>query len=781
MSNQDRRKAWRGLGMLVALGLLLLSTGRSASAQVTQVAYNWNNVQIVGGGFVDGIVFSHAAANLVYARTDIGGCYRLDPTTNRWIPLNDWAGWNNWDQLSCVSLAADPLNANNVWAAVGMYTNSWDTNNGAILKSTNQGASWTVVPLPFKLGSNMPGRGNGERLAVDPNDDNILYLGAPSGHGLWRSTDAGSTWSQVTSFPDSGPYVQDATDTTGYLSDPQGVYFETFDPRTGSKGSATQTIYVGVADSSAPLWVSHDGGSTWATVAGQPTGFLPRQARLDTTNGYLYVAYADKAGPYDGGSGDVWRYTTATGVWTLISPDPSTDTSNDYYGYSGLTIDAQHPNTVMVASAVSWWPDMFLYRSLNNGATWTNIWHWTTYPTMYYKDTLDITAAPWLKLPPSPCRTKSRPGPNPDPKLGWMNEAVKIDPFNSNRLMYGTGATMYGTNDLTDWDISSTSQINISVFAPGIEETSVLGLISPPSGSNLLSALGDVAGFDHTSLTTAPSTTYYPVEGTNTSIDFAQSNPSFVVRVGFPGSNNSCETNGAYSTNGGSSWTGFPNNPGTFSSSSSTGTVAASANGSTIVWSSSLGVFYSSNNGRGWTQSTGVPTGAIVASDRVNASTFYALSSGSFYVSTNSGKSFSVVSSGLPSSGYVNLKPIWVAAGDIWIAGGSPTDPAGYGLWHSTNGGQTWTMVSSVQQGDNIGFGAAASGATYPTLFLVGEVGGVRGIFRSVDEGSTWAQINDAQHQWGQAGGPAITGDPRIFGRVYVGTNGRGIVYGDAQ
>ena len=42
-------------------------------------------------------------------------------------------------------------------------------------------------------------------------------------------------------------------------------------------------------------------------------------------------------------------------------------------------------------------------------------------------------------------------------------------------------------------------------------------------------------------------------------------------------------------------------------------------------------------------------------------------------------------------------------------------------------------------------------------------------------------RINDDQHQWGRAGDTAITGDPRIYGRVYIGTNGRGIIYGDGQ
>ena len=43
--------------------------------------------------------------------------------------------------------------------------------------------------LPFKLGGNMPGRGAGERLVVDPNRNSVIYLGHPGGGVVWRSTD----------------------------------------------------------------------------------------------------------------------------------------------------------------------------------------------------------------------------------------------------------------------------------------------------------------------------------------------------------------------------------------------------------------------------------------------------------------------------------------------------------------------------------------------------------------------------------------------------------------
>lgn len=68
------------------------------------------------------------------------------------------------------ALATDPVQPENLYIAVGLYTNSWDPNNGTILKSRDRGESFSFISLPFKVGGNMPGRGLGERLAVDPNN-----------------------------------------------------------------------------------------------------------------------------------------------------------------------------------------------------------------------------------------------------------------------------------------------------------------------------------------------------------------------------------------------------------------------------------------------------------------------------------------------------------------------------------------------------------------------------------------------------------------------------------
>ncbi|MFI6460774.1 cellulose binding domain-containing protein [Streptomyces sp. NPDC050538] len=739
---------------------LAADTPRAALAADT---YTWHNARIDGGGFVPGIVFNRSEKNLAYARTDIGGAYRWQESTKTWTPLLDSVGWDEWGHTGVVSLASDSVNPDKVYAAVGTYTNSWDPTNGAVLRSADRGGSWQKTDLPFKLGGNMPGRGMGERLAVDPNKDSVLYLGAPSGKGLWRSTDSGVTWSQVTNFPNVGNYVQDPTDTSGYANDNQGIVWVTFDESTGTAGSATKTIYVGVADQANAVYRSTDAGATWSRVAGQPTGYLAHKGVLDAVNGYLYIAYSDKGGPYDGGKGQVWRYATATGTWTNISPVAEADT---YYGFSGLTVDRQHPGTVMATAYSSWWPDTQIFRSTDSGGTWTKAWDYTSYPNRANRYTMDVSSSPWLTFGANPSP------PEQAPKLGWMTESLEIDPFNSNRMMYGTGATLYGTENLTNWD--SGGQFTVKPMVQGLEETSVNDLAAPPSGgAQLLSALGDIGGFRHTDLTKVPSMMFTsPSFTTTTSLDFTESNPNTVVRVG----NVDSGAHIAFSTDNGANWFAGTDPSGV----SGGGTVAAAVDGSRFVWSpAGAGVQYTTGFGSSWAASSGIPAGAIVESDRVDAKTFYGFKSGRFYLSSDGGATFTAsAAAGLPSGDSVRFKALPGTKGDVWLAGGS-SDGA-YGLWHSTDGGASFTKLANVDQADTIGFGKAATGASYQTLYTSAKIGGVRGIFRSTDKGATWTRINDAAHQWGWTGA-AITGDPRVYGRVYVSTNGRGVVYGDSS
>jgi hypothetical protein len=140
------------------------------------------------------------------------------------------------------------------------------------------------------------------------------------------------------------------------------------------------------------------------------------------------------------------------------------------------------------------------------------------------------------------------------------------------------------------------------------------------------------------------------------------------------------------------------------------------------------------------------------------------------FVSTDGGATFNpgaAISSG--------LTPIAVAGheGHLWLPRGSS------GLSRSTDSGASFTTLSSVQQATLVAVGKAAPGQSYPAVFIYGQVTNVTGIFRSDDQGASWVRINDDQHQFGLASIHVFCADPRIFGRVYVGTEGRGIIYGD--
>ncbi|MFI2431288.1 RICIN domain-containing protein [Streptomyces sp. NPDC018693] len=673
--------------------------------------YAWKNAQVVGGGYVTGLVFNPREKGLLYARTDMGGAYRWDPAAEQWIPLTDWIGEKDWNLLGIDALATDPVDPNRLYLSAGTYTNNW-AGNGAILRSTDRGRTFERTDLPFKLGANEDGRGAGERLVVDPADNRNLLLGTRK-NGLWRSTDSGATWKPVSSFP-----VKDGA------SSGAGISFVTYGP-AGSK-----TIYVGVNDRSTSLYRSTDGGSTWQPVSGQPTGQMPQHGVL-SGDGSLYLTYTNNLGPNGVTAGSVWKHTPSGGTWKNISP------SQGNYGFSGLAVDPQKPSTVMVTTLGRWWPEDEIYRSTDGGGTWK---------ALANQSERNASAAPYIG----------------DHTGHWMT-ALAIDPFNSGHVLYGTGNGIWRSKNANASDSGGTS--HWTAGARGLEETALLDAVAPPGGATVVTAMGDQGGFRHDSLTKVPDGRLdNPMMTNSTDIDFAQSNPSLMVRVGRGG-----EKDGAYSTDGGSNWTGFRSEP---VAGAQDGHIALAADGSAIVWTQDGQAPYrSTDKGASWSRVGGLGTGAVVVADRSSAKTFYSLSGGTLYASTDGGATFTARATNLPNG---RLEAVPGIAGDLWIAGDSK------GLLHSTDGGRTFTTLSTVKSASALGFGKAAPGASYQALYLIGTVKDVTGVFRSTDKGATWLRVNDDAHQWGAIGSSGvITGDPDTFGRVYVGTNGRGLQYGD--
>jgi hypothetical protein len=688
-------------------------TDGTGGARTTAAAgpYVWKNAQVVGGGYVTGLVFNPREKGLLYARTDMGGAYRWDTGAEQWIPLTDWIGEKDWNLLGIDSVATDPVDPKRLYLGAGTYTNEW-AGNGAILRSTDRGRTFKRTDLPFKLGANEDGRGAGERLVIDPADNSTLLLGTRK-NGLWRSTDYGKTWRQVSSFP-----VKEGA------SSGAGISFVTYGP-AGSK-----TVYVGVADRSTSLYRSTDGGSTWRAVSGQPTGQLPQHGVV-SGDGSLYLTYTDNLGPNGVTGGSVWKYTTRSGTWKNISP------SRGSYGFSGLAVDPRKPSTVMVTTLGRWWPEDEIYRSTNGGTTWK---------ALADKSVRNASAAPYVGT-----------------HTGHWMTALAIDPFNSGHVLYGTGNGIWRSKDATATDSGGTS--HWTAGARGLEETALLDAIAPPGGATVITAMGDQGGFRHGSLTKVPAGRLKnPLMTNSTDIDFAQSKPSMMVRVGRGGAQD-----GAYSTDGGSSWNGFKAEP---VAGAQDGHVALAADGSAIVWTQAGQVPYRSTDmGASWSRVGGLGSGAVVVADRSSARTFYSLSGGTLYASTDGGATFTARATGLPDG---RLTAVPGIAGDLWLAGG------GKGLLHSTDGGRTFTTLTTVKSASALGFGKAKPGTSYQALYLIGTVKNVTGVFRSTDKGATWLRVNDDAHQWGAIGGVGvITGDPDAYGRVYVGTNGRGLQYGD--
>jgi hypothetical protein len=111
-------------------------------------------------------------------------------------------------------------------------------------------------------------------------------------------------------------------------------------------------------------------------------------------------------------------------------------------------------------------------------------------------------------------------------------------------------------------------------------------------------------------------------------------------------------------------------------------------------------------------------------------------------------------------------------AGELWFL-------VARRLYRSTDAAQSFAAASGTDIKIQLfGLGKAAPRASAPSLYAFGEKGGVKALWRSTDGGVTWLRINDGQHQWGLRF-RMLSGDPRIFGRVYVATDGRGIIYGE--
>jgi photosystem II stability/assembly factor-like uncharacterized protein len=358
------------------------------------------------GGRITAMVVDPANPNIILAGGAVGGVLKSTNGGTNWTPKTD-----NWTSLSVGAMVMDPNNPNIVYCGTGEANTSTDSYAGfGLLKSTNKGDTWILSGLENSrhigalqvhpqnsnllyaavaggLYSKGPDRGvykstnaginwtkvfylndstSAIDVAVDPSNVNIVYaamferLRGPSfrkaagvSSGVWKSTDAGTSWVRLTSG------LPAPANNIGRIC-------------IAVAPSNANIVYALYRQTSVPSSYSHDNvfegfyrstnkGSTWTKM---PNSILPTE--FSNFGWYFGLLVVDPTNADIVYCGDIDIYKTVNGgtSWTMLTDS-----------YSG-GFDAQHPdmhtlwinpaNTSLMVNG----NDGGVFKSTNSGANW---------------------------------------------------------------------------------------------------------------------------------------------------------------------------------------------------------------------------------------------------------------------------------------------------------------------------------------------------------------------------------------------------------------------------
>ena len=632
-----------------------------SAPQVQNNGWKFSQVAMGGGGFVSG-VFATNEEGLYYARTDVGGAYRFNKDTQKWESVSYDISEEDRGLLGIAGLAFAENEPNKLWLLAG--TSYFSSGMTCLLISNDYGTSFERVNLTemIKVDGNGMGRGNGERIAVDPKNSDIVYIGGFTG-GLIKSTDGGRNFTAL----DMGTKTETANK--------NGICSLVIDPKSGDENGCT-TIFAAISRSGEPnLYKSTDGGATWNEVAGAPQDIMVQRMKYNGA-GKLVITYADTEGPWnnDRKSGGVYTLDIASGEFTDISPAKT--------GFGDVVVDPENPDRMVACTENLYmiqpngaYGDEF-YRTTDGGANWTKL-----------NDVMSLTdgGVEWLKTT----------------SMHWCS-SMCIDPNNVNKVMVVSGNGIFACDNI--WDENPEFYFS----AKGVEETVPYELVSIPGGK-LATVTGDYDGFIQD---TAEEYGMVMSSTAGSMTDLAVAGQAANVWVKCGGDSN---TFGFwYSEDSGETWTNVRRTPLEGKKVAYKGSVAVSADGNTFYWAPENGnnIYYSTDKGQTWEQSQGGISAKHLAADPVNPDYIYAASSSSFYYSTDGGKTFKDNSS---LSIFSAVRPIVEpgAEGKVYL-------PA-LGLQVSTDNGQTFTRIDSVGYCGAVGLGKGKTDDSPCTIFIWGK------------------------------------------------------------
>ena len=187
------------------------------------------------GGRTRALIIDPGNPNVMYAGGVAGGVWKSTDAGANWTPLAQLQMAN----LAVVSLAFSPTTTNTIYAGTGEGFFNFDAIRGAgIFRSTDAGATWTQLPS-----TNTSNFHYVNSLIVSPR--NPLRLWAATRTGLFRSIDGGGSWSQLV----SGTSVNGCTQVAMQLTGASGFVF-------GSCGNFAQGTVYRADDSDASTFTS---------------------------------------------------------------------------------------------------------------------------------------------------------------------------------------------------------------------------------------------------------------------------------------------------------------------------------------------------------------------------------------------------------------------------------------------------------------------------------------------------------------------------------------------